>query len=280
MIKTTQQQVNKVCELLQQQGIEINFANVSKKLGMGFNLEIMHKVMCYKDNPDLASKKAQKECENIYKGHSDELLAIIKKSLTKYENISNSEKVYILREYLGEYLQNEVNESLLAIQSQNNQLKFKNDNLEAAVLNEQARYKALLDKYNKVKEHNYQLSQDVQAKFVNKNNADYANYLDMEEFRDYKEQIEILELKHKQFAVFDSYSSVILLVGVLPNTNVFRELTKGGSPFLKAKAKYSFKLKVWLIWDFESLEKTVEFFRRNKFVISNELESAVYYSKL
>ena len=97
-----------------------------------------------------------------------------------------------------------------------------------------------------------------------------------EDFKGVKEQLSSLG-SYAKLAVYDKNGQIIIK---FPATDFLtQECRSGKSRYLKAKTVYDYSIQAWVLSEFSDIAKTLDFLKRNRFVLSKELETIVYHRK-
>jgi hypothetical protein len=271
----TQKLVNQKCDLLKSQNEEITVSKIRKLIGGSISIiDLVEKVTLYKDDKNKALALAGKESDSVVEKEHDKLFTLIQQTLKDY-HIDKNDIAYSLRNKLKKFLDKEISEKTLIIKQKQTDLSNKNDSLEISNLVLDKRYKELLDKYNQLKEENYNLKQSYNSKslkYLEKEKAEKM-LLAWEDFKGIKEQLSSLAA----YAKSAGYDKRGLIVIKFPATDFLtQECRAGVSRYLKAKAVFDYDIQGWVLSGFKDIIKTLDFLQRNKFVFSKELETIAY----
>ncbi len=150
----------------------------------------------------------------------------------------------------------------------------KNDSLEISNLTIVKRYRDIQEKYRLLKEENYIVKQNYNTKSIKYMEQEDLNktLLSWEDFKTHKEQLTSLS-GYGKVAVYDKAGLIVIK---FPATDFLtQECRAGNSRYLKAKTVYDYDLQAWVLSGFVDIMKTFSFLKRNRFVISKELETVV-----
>ncbi|MFC4892188.1 hypothetical protein ACFPDQ_03900 [Pseudofrancisella aestuarii] len=275
--KVAQSIVNEKCELLKSQREEVTVDKVRKLIGREVSIiDLVEKISLFKENQDSAIQKALEETESSeIKQVKDEFLELLSRSLEKYE-IKDSNFIFSLRSDLNNLIQEEINKATRKYKDKTAVLLSKNDSLEVSILTLNKRYNELLEKFNGLKDESYQLKQDFQAKSVKSFEKESLskNVLSWDDFKSPREQLMSLS-NYAKVAVYDKRGHIIIK---FPATDYLtQECRRGTSKYLQAKTTYDYATKTWILSGFANIFKTLNFLKRNKFVLSKELETMEYH---
>lgn len=277
--QVSQKQVNQKCELLRSQHEEITANKVRRLLGGNISmLDLVEKITLYKENKAKAVEIANAEVANVTNNHKDKLAELIKKLFVEFQ-VDKKDLIMSLRNKLTDYIAKEVNKKTVKLREKQTELSNKNDSLEISCLTMDKRYKELLEKYNALKKETYNLKQSYNSKVTKYREQDNLekSLLAWEDFKSVKEQLSSLQDFSKKIAVYDKNGQVIIK---FPATDFLtQECRSGKSRYLKAKTVYDYTIQAWVLSEFTDILKTLDFLKRNKFVLSRELETVGHHNK-
>ncbi|MGQ4002210.1 hypothetical protein QIW31_04110 [Francisellaceae bacterium CB299] len=276
--QVTQKQVNQKCDLLKAQNEEITANKIRRLIGGNLSmLDLVEKVTLYKENKSKAIEAANAEAVSVTISHKDELVELIENVFAEFQ-VDKKDLVMSLRNKLTDYIANEVSQKTAKIKEQQVELSNKNDSLEISGLTINKRYKELLERYNSLKDESYSLKQNYNskaAKYMEQENLE-KSLLAWEDFKGVKEQLSSLG-SYAKLAVYDKNGQIIIK---FPATDFLtQECRSGKSRYLKAKTVYDYSIQAWVLSEFSDIAKTLDFLKRNRFVLSKELETIVYHRK-
>ncbi|MGQ4006055.1 hypothetical protein QIW49_06170 [Francisellaceae bacterium CB300] len=276
--QVTQKQVNQKCDLLKAQNEEITANKIRRLIGGNLSmLDLVEKVTLYKENKSKAIEAANAEAVSVTISHKDELVELIENVFAEFQ-VDKKDLVMSLRNKLTDYIAKEVSQKTAKIKEQQVELSNKNDSLEISGLTISKRYKELLEKYNLLKNESYSLKQNYNskaAKYMEQENLE-KSLLAWEDFKGVKEQLSSLG-SYAKLAVYDKNGQIIIK---FPATDFLtQECRSGKSRYLKAKTVYDYSIQAWVLSEFSDIAKTLDFLKRNRFVLSKELETIVYHRK-
>ena len=277
--QVTQKQVNQKCDLLKSQNEEITASKVRNLIGSNISmLDLIEKITLYKEDKPKAIEVANAETASIATNHKDELVGLIEETFTEFQ-INKKNLVMSLRNKLTDYITKEINLKTAKIKERQTELSNKNDSLEISSLTIDKSYKELVGKYNSLKNESYSLKQNYNskaAKYREQENIE-KTLLAWDDFKGVKEQISSLQSFSKKLAVYDKNGQIIIK---FPATDFLtQECRSGKSRYLKAKTVYDYNIQAWVLSEFGDILKTLDFLKRNRFVLSKELETIVYHRK-
>ena len=272
----TQKQVNQKCDLLKSQNEEITANKIRRLIGGNISmLDLVEKISLYKENKSKAIEIANTEVESVPVTRKDELVELIENVFAEYQ-VDKKDLVMSLRNRLTDFIAKEVSLRTIKIKEKQVELSNKNDSLEISGLTISNRYKELVEKYNSLKNESYSLKQNYNskaAKYMEQENLEKA-LLPWEDFKGVKEQLSSLG-SYAKLAVYDKNGQVVIK---FPATDFLtQECRSGKSRYLKAKTVYDYSLQAWVLSEFGDISKTIDFLKRNRFVLSKELETIVYH---
>ena len=276
--KVTQKQVNQKCDLLKSQNEEITASKLRRLIGGNISmLDLVEKITLYKENKTKAREVANTETETVTTAPKDELLELIENVFTEFQ-IGKKDLAMSLRNRLTGFISKEVSLKITKIKEKQVELSNKNDSLEISGLTMGKRYKELLDKYNSLKNESYTLKQNYNskaAKYMEQESLQ-KSLLAWEDFKGVKEQLSSLG-SYAKLAVYDKNGQIVIK---FPATDFLtQECRSGKSRYLKAKTVYDYSIQAWVLSEFSDILKTLDFLKRNRFVISKELETIAYHTK-
>ena len=274
----TQKQVNQKCDLLKSQNEEITANKVRRLIGGSISmLDLVDKITLYKEKKSKAIEVANTESISVVTSQKDELVVLIENIFTEFQ-VDKKDLVMSLRNRLTDYITKEVSLKTSKIKEEAVTLSNKNDSLEISSLTVGKRYKELLEKYNLLKDESYSLKQNYNskvAKYLEQENLE-KSLLAWEDFKGVKEQLSSLG-SYAKLAVYDKNGQIIIK---FPATDFLtQECRLGKSLYLKAKTVYDYSIQAWVLSEFGDISKTLDFLKRNRFVLSKELETIVYLRK-
>ena len=276
--QVTQKQVNQKCDLLKAQNEEITANKIRRLIGGNISmLDLVEKVTLYKENKSKAIEIANAEAVSVTISHKDELVELIENVFAEFQ-VDKKDLVMSLRNKLTDYIAKEVSQKTAKIKELQVELSNKNDSLEISGLTINKRYKELLERYNSLKDESYSLKQNYNskaAKYMEQENLE-KSLLAWEDFKGVKEQLSSLG-SYAKLAVYDKNGQIIIK---FPATDFLtQECRSGKSRYLKAKTVYDYSIQAWVLSEFSDIAKTLDFLKRNRFVLSKELETIVYHRK-
>jgi hypothetical protein len=276
--QVTQKQVNQKCDILKAQNEEITASKIRRLIGGNISmLDLVEKVTLYKENKTKAIEVANTEVVSATISYKDELVELIENVFTEFQ-VDKKDLVMSLRNKLTDYIAKEVSLKTVKIKEQQVELSNKNDSLEISGLTISKRYKELVEKYNLLKNESYSLKQNYNskaAKYMEQDNLE-KSLLAWEDFKGVKEQLSSLG-SYAKLAVYDKNGQIIIK---FPATDFLtQECRSGKSRYLKAKTVYDYSIQAWVLSEFGDIAKTLDFLKRNRFVLSKELETIVYHRK-
>ena len=237
----------------------------------------MGKVALYKEDRKKAFEIAQNENAST-EVEKDDVLETLKEGLCKF-GVNNIDLAIYLRNSLDEIIKKSVDKKTQKFREQSNDYANKNENLEISNLTLNRQYKELLDKFNAIKDENYNLKQNVQTRVIKDREQDAIEsaLLKFEDFKSPTEQLQMLVKKSKKSAVYDKKGRIIIK---FPGTDFLtQECRKGSSRYLQAKAEWLDEYQCWALSEFANIFKTLDFLKRNRFVFSKELETVEYHQR-
>ncbi|MFT4693268.1 MAG: hypothetical protein ACI8TE_000156 [Francisella sp.] len=276
--QVTQKQVNQKCDILKAQNEEITASKIRRLIGGNISmLDLVEKVTLYKENKTKAIEVANTEVVSVTISYKDELVELIENVFTEFR-VDKKDLVMSLRNKLTDYIAKEVSLKTVKIKEQQVELSNKNDSLEISGLTISKRYKELVEKYNLLKNESYSLKQNYNskaAKYMEQENLE-KSLLAWEDFKGVKEQLSSLG-SYAKLAVYDKNGQIIIK---FPATDFLtQECRSGKSRYLKAKTVYDYSIQAWVLSEFGDIAKTLDFLKRNRFLLSKELETIVYHRK-
>lgn len=277
--QVTQKQVNQKCDLLKSQNEEITASKLRNLIGGNISmLDLIEKITLYKEDKSRAIEVANTEIVSIVTNHKDELVELLEKTFSKFQ-IDKKDLIMSLRNKLADYVAKEINLKTAKLKERQTELSNKNDSLEISSLTIDKRYKELVEKYNSLKNESYSLKQNYNskaAKYREQENLE-KTLLAWDDFKGVKEQISSLQSFSKKLAVYDKNGQIIIK---FPATDFLtQECRSGKSRYLKAKTVYDYNIQAWVLSEFSDILKTLDFLKRNRFVLSKELETIIYHRK-
>ena len=276
--QVTQKQVNQKCDILKAQNEEITASKIRRLIGGNISmLDLVEKVTLYKENKTKAIEVANTEVVSATISYKDELVELIENVFTEFQ-VDKKDLAMSLRNRLTDYIAKEVSLKIVKIKEQQVDLSNKNDSLEISGLTISKRYKELVEKYNLLKNESYSLKQNYNskaAKYMEQENLE-KSLLAWEDFKGVKEQLSSLG-SYAKLAVYDKNGQIIIK---FPATDFLtQECRSGKSRYLKAKTVYDYSIQAWVLSEFGDIAKTLDFLKRNRFLLSKELETIVYHRK-
>ena len=276
--QVTQKQVNQKCDILKAQNEEITASKIRRLIGGNISmLDLVEKVTLYKENKTKAIEVANTEVVSATISYKDELVELIENVFTEFQ-VDKKDLAMSLRNRLTDYIAKEVSLKIVKIKEQQVDLSNKNDSLEISGLTISKRYKELVEKYNLLKNESYSLKQNYNskaAKYMEQENLE-KSLLAWEDFKGVKEQLSSLG-SYAKLAVYDKNGQIIIK---FPATDFLtQECRSGKSRYLKAKTVYDYSIQAWVLSEFSDIAKTLDFLKRNRFLLSKELETIVYHRK-
>ena len=274
----TQKQVNQKCDLLKLQNEEITANKIRKLIGGNISmLDLIDKISLYKENKSQAIEVASTENISLMANRKDELVELIENLFVEFQ-VNKKDLVMSLRNSLTDYIAKEVNLKIASIKKKQVEFSNKNDSLEISSLTMGKRYKELLKNYNSLKDELYSLKQSHNskvAKYLEQDNL-AKTLLAWQDFKGVKEQLSSLG-SYTKLAVYDKNGQIIIK---FPATDFLtQECRSGKSRYLKAKTVYDYSIQAWVLSEFGDIARTLDFLKRNRFVLSKELETIVYHRK-
>lgn len=276
--QVTQKQVNQKCDLLKSQNEEVTAHKIRRLIGGNISmLDLVEKITLYKENKSKAIDIAKKEGVVPVANPKDELLELLENMFADYQ-VDKKDLVMSLRNKLTDFVANKVNIKTVKIKEELVALSNKNSSLEISSLTTERCYKELQEKYNTLKSESYDLKQNYNskaAKYLEQENLE-KSLLAWEDFKSVKEQLSSLG-SYARLAAYDKAGKVVIK---FPATDFLTaECRSGKSRYLKAKTMYEYSINAWVLSEFSDISKTLDFLRRNKFVLSKELETVAYHHK-
>ena len=276
--QVTQKQVNQKCDLLKSQNEEITANKLRRLIGGNISmLDLIEKITLYKENKTKAIAAANAETETTTTVSKDELIELIENIFAEFQ-VEKKDLVMSLRNRMTDYIAKEVSLKTAKIKEKQVEFSNKNDSLEISGLTMGKRYKELVEKYTLLKNESYSLKQNYNnkaAKYREQENLEKA-LLAWEDFKGVKEQLSSLG-SCVRVAVYDKNGQVVIK---FPATDFLtQECRSGKSRYLKAKTVYDYSIQAWVLSEFGDISKTIDFLKRNKFVLSKELETIVHHGK-
>jgi hypothetical protein len=274
--KISQSIINQKCDLLKSQNEEITISKISRLVGAGVSIiDVVDKVTLYKESRKNAVDIASKEDFIIPTIKKDELLEIFT-TILKDNDIDKSDLVFKLRNESAKYIYKRIDDAVQKIKGEKAAISNKNDSLEISNLTISKRYNNLLEKYKSLKEENYIVKQNYNTKSIKYMEQEELDktLLSWDDFKSHKDQLASLS-SYGKVAVYDKAGLIVIK---FPATDFLtQECRAGNSRYLKAKTVYDYGLQAWVLSGFVDILTTLSFLKRNRFVISKELETVAKY---
>ncbi len=266
--------INQKCDLLKSQNEEITVSKISRLIGGGVSIiDIVDKVTLYKQSRNNAVDIASKEGSVVKAVKKDVLLEIFT-AILKDSCIDKPDLIFKLRNESAKYIDKRIDKEIQKIKDEKAAISNKNDSLEISNLTISKRYNNLLEKYKSLKEENYIVKQNYNTKSIKYMEQEELDktLLDWDDFKSHKDQLASLS-SYGKVAVYDKAGLIVIK---FPATDFLtQECRAGNSRYLKAKTVYDYGMQAWVLSGFVDILATLNFLKRNRFVISKELETVV-----
>lgn len=266
---STQSEVNKICQKLQEENKDISISSVQSIIGENYPfLQLAKKVLLFKKSPFLAKKIAEKDTARSKP--EEHILSVIQKIL-EHEKVSDTahlslvlyDKFQSILKSTIESSDKKTNKELSQLQKKNQDIEFYYFSLRSKYLDLQKKFTALQLLYKQSKES----TKDTSKKLNSIECYSIDTIIKNKIFRNYKTQL--ADIYSSFCAVYDNDSKQII-VKTPYDHDIVKEFRKGfRSIHLRANAFYDTNNKYWLISKF--CLQTIELLFRNQFSFSKEL---------